>query len=175
MGWRVRHFRQPVLCEPLQWLPQRWLEQFFVPLRRILPPQGPRVNGFNSRYLHVITGQDYRHTATAPVFDLVRAIRQRRLRYIGHILRMPEIRVVRRALMALTVNGTQYPEGSLLVDCPAIPFADIEALAQRRATWNTMVNRLPYTNNNINLPLLPLGPVGLIWMSYIHILYYAYL
>ena len=101
------------------------------------------INGFNSRCLHVITGQDYRHTATAPVFDLVRAIRQRRLRYLGHILRMPESRVVRRALMALTVNGTQYPEGSLLMDCPTIPFADIEALAQRRATWNTMVNQLP--------------------------------
>ena len=101
------------------------------------------INGFNSRCLHVITGQDYRHTATAPVFDLVRAIRQRRLLYLGHILRMPESRVVRRALMALTVNGTQYPEGSLLMDCPTIPFADIEALAQRRATWNTMVNRLP--------------------------------
>ena len=84
-----------------------------------------------------------RHTATAPVFDLVRAIRQRRLRYLGHILRMPESRVVRRALMALTVTGTQYPEGSLLMDCQTIPFADIEAFAQRRATWNTMVNRLP--------------------------------
>ena len=100
-------------------------------------------NGFNSRYLHVITGQDYRHTATAPVFDLVRAIRQRRLRYLGHILRMPESRVVRRALMAITVTGTQYPEGSLLMDCQTIPFANIEALAQRRAAWNTMVNRLP--------------------------------
>ena len=37
------------------------------------------INGFNSRCLHVITGQDYRHTATAPVYDMVRAIRQRRL------------------------------------------------------------------------------------------------
>ena len=44
------------------------------------------INGFNSRCLHVITGQDYRHTATAPVFDLLRAIRQRRLRYLGHII-----------------------------------------------------------------------------------------
>ena len=101
------------------------------------------INGFNSRCLHVITGQDYRHTATTPMFDLVRAIRQRRLRYLGHILRMPESRVVRRALMALTVTGTQYPEGGLLMDCPTIPFADIEALAQRRATWNNIVNRLP--------------------------------
>ena len=52
------------------------------------------VNGFNSRCLHITTGQDYRVTATAPKYDLVRAIRQRRLRYLGHILRMSESRVV---------------------------------------------------------------------------------
>ncbi len=43
------------------------------------------VNGFNSRCLHVITGQDYRVIATTPEYDLLRAIRQRRLRYLGHI------------------------------------------------------------------------------------------
>ena len=42
------------------------------------------INGFNSRFLHVITGQDYRHIATALVFDLLRAIRQRRLRCFGN-------------------------------------------------------------------------------------------
>ena len=75
------------------------------------------INGFNSRCLHVITGQDCRHTATAPVFDLLCAICQRRLRYLGPILRMPESRVVRHALMVLTGSGTHYPEGSLLMDC----------------------------------------------------------
>ena len=58
------------------------------------------VNGFNSRCLHIITGQDYRVTATAPEYDLLLAIHQHRLRYLGHILRMPESRVVRRALVA---------------------------------------------------------------------------
>ena len=33
------------------------------------------INGFNSRCLHVITGQDYRDTATTPVYDLVLAVR----------------------------------------------------------------------------------------------------
>ena len=50
------------------------------------------VNGFNSRCLHIVTGQDYRVTAIAPEYDLILAIRQRRLRYLGHILRMPESR-----------------------------------------------------------------------------------
>ena len=99
------------------------------------------INGFICLCLHAIAGQDYRRTATSPVFDLLREIRQRRLRYLGHILRMPESRVVRRALMALT--GTHYPEGSLLMDCQTIAFENIEALPQRRAALNSMVNRLP--------------------------------
>ena len=46
-----------------------------------------------------------------------------------HNIEMPESRVVRRALMALTEYGTYYPEGSLLVDCQTIPFENIEVLA----------------------------------------------
>ena len=92
--------------------------------------------------LHVITGRDYRDTATAPQYDLLRAIRQRTLRYLGHVLRMPESRVVRRALMALTEGGTRYPEGSLLMDCQAYTLHDLQALAQRRATCNNLIHRL---------------------------------
>ena len=47
------------------------------------------VNGFNSRCLHVITGEDYRTTATVPAYNLVLAVRKRRLRYLGHVLRLP--------------------------------------------------------------------------------------
>ena len=72
------------------------------------------VNGFNTRCLHVITGQDYRVTATAPEYDLLLAIRQRRLRYLGHILCMPVSRVTRRALVALTKGGTFYPRAASL-------------------------------------------------------------
>ena len=55
------------------------------------------INGFNSTCLHVITGDDYRVTATAPACDLVLAVRKRRLRYLGHVLRLPADRMVRRA------------------------------------------------------------------------------
>ena len=73
------------------------------------------VNSVNSRRLHAITGQDYRVTASAPEFDLLRAIRQRCLHYLGHILRMPDSRVSRRALVALAKDGTVYPKGSLFM------------------------------------------------------------
>ena len=86
------------------------------------------VNWFNSRCLHVITGQDYRVTVTAPEYDRLGAIRQRRLRYLGHILRMPESRVVRRALVALAKGGTIYPKGSLFMDCQAMEMNQLMAL-----------------------------------------------
>ena len=67
----------------------------------ITEPVMRSVNGFNRRCLHIITGQDYRVTATAPEYDLFLSIHQRRLHYLSHILRLPESRVVRRALVAL--------------------------------------------------------------------------
>ena len=100
------------------------------------------VNGFNSRCLHIITGQDYRVTATAPEYALLRAIHQRRLRYLGHILRMPESRVVRRALVALAKGGTVYPKGSLFMDCQAMEMDKLVALAQRRGAWNALAKQL---------------------------------
>ena len=57
----------------------------------LIEPVMRNVNGFNSRCLHDITGQNYRVTATAPEYDLLLAIRQRRLRYLGHILRMQRV------------------------------------------------------------------------------------
>ena len=77
------------------------------------------VNGFNSRCLHVITGEDYRTTATVPAYNLVLAVRKRRLRYLGHVLRLPAESIVRRSLLALVKGGTHYPEGSLFSDCEA--------------------------------------------------------
>ena len=60
------------------------------------------LNGFNSRCLHVITGEEYLETAISPAYNLLLAVRQRRLRYLGHLLRLPRDSVVRRTLIAMT-------------------------------------------------------------------------
>ena len=86
-------------------------------------------------------------TATAPEYDLLHAVRQRRLRYLGHILRMPESRVVRRALVALAKGGTVYPKGSLFMDCQAMEMDQLVALAQRRGAWNALAKQLHWPNN----------------------------
>ena len=93
------------------------------------------INGFNSRCMHVTTGEHYRETATAPAYDLVLAVRRRRLRYLGHVLLMPSDRMVRCALMALVTYTSHYPSGSLLSDCQGIALPQLEAMASSRSMW----------------------------------------
>ena len=84
------------------------------------------INGFNSRCLHTITGKSYRETAVNPDFNLVRSIRQRRLRYLGHILRLPPERLLRKALFAYVLGSDSVPEGSLIADYPEhLPLGDL--------------------------------------------------
>ena len=59
------------------------------------------LNGFNNRCLHVITGEEYRVTAISPAYNLLLSVRQRRLRYLGRLLRLPLDSVVRRTLIGL--------------------------------------------------------------------------
>ena len=100
------------------------------------------INGFNSRCLHVITNADYRETATNPEFDLLLAIRRRRLRYLGHIFRMDAGRLVRRALAAYVHGGEQVPVGSLLEDCEPSLFEDLARIAWDRQGWQRRVEAL---------------------------------
>ena len=80
------------------------------------------LNGFNSQQLHRITGRSYREEATKPSYDLLKAVRSRRHHWLGHILRMPADRLVRRAVLALGQRaGPPYQHGSLLMDTPLPP------------------------------------------------------
>ena len=73
------------------------------------------LNGWNSRHLHIITRHSFRDEAVIPSFDLVRAIRQRRHRWLGHILRMPTSRLIRETINYIGSTGTPYEEGSILM------------------------------------------------------------
>ena len=92
------------------------------------------LNGFNSRCLHVITGEEYRVTAVSPAYNLLLSVRQRRLRYLGHLLRIPHDSLVRRTLIAMAGGGNRYPEGSEL--------KDLETLAVNRTAWRSKVATL---------------------------------
>ena len=104
------------------------------------------LNGFYSRCLHVITGEEYRDTAISPACNLLLAVRQRRLRYLGHLLRLPRDSVVRRTLIAMTDgdNPNRYPEGSIFMDCQGSELKDLETLAVNRTAWRHKVAALVF-------------------------------
>ena len=98
------------------------------------------INRCNSRCLHAITSEDYRIRATVPVYNLVLAVRKRRLRYLGHVLRLPAESIVRRSLLALVKGGAHYPDGSLS-DCEA-SLPQLEAQSLDRSAWRDRVSSL---------------------------------
>ena len=112
------------------------------------------VNGFNSRCLHVITGEDYRTTATVPAFNLVLVVRKRRLRYLGHVLRLPAESIVRRSLLALVKRGTHYPEGSLFRPC-----SHLFRFAFRSRSGPVPLVRVAFTPAKIDRTRSGCGPV----------------
>ena len=101
-----------------------------------------KLNGLNSRCLHVITKKHYRETATHPVFNLLLSIRKRRLRFLGHVLRMSNTRLLKKTLFAYVHGGADVPAGSLMMDCEGLSLRDLEDLAHDRAQWKSMVDNL---------------------------------
>ena len=101
-----------------------------------------KINGFNSRCLHIITGDSYRNTATKPVFNLVRAIRRRRFKYLGHVLRMHPDRLIRQTLLAYVNGPNGAPDGSLLDDCQGkSSINSLTSLAYDRKGWQRFMNK----------------------------------
>ena len=105
------------------------------------PPIVRKINGFNSRCLHNITGRTYREEAVSPTYNLVRAVRQRRMRWLGHILRMPADRLVRQTICHIAVGGPPFPAGSLLMDCNT-SLHNLVNYAADRAGWEVMVKNI---------------------------------
>ena len=100
------------------------------------------INGFNSRRRHATTRKDYRVTATTPVYDLVFAVRKRRMDYFGHVLRLPPDRIVRRSFFALVKGGTHYLDGSLFSDCELEYLQELIDTEMNRSAWRTKVASL---------------------------------
>ena len=75
------------------------------------------LNGANSRMVARITGQSIREEATigTRTFNLVKWIRARRLKWVGHILRLEDSRMIKQALQVIYDNRQ---EGDILMDIP---------------------------------------------------------
>ena len=105
-------------------------------------PTMAMINGCNARCLSHITRRSA-HTEASPrtrTFDLVGAIRQRRYRWLGHILRMPSNRLVKEAIRVQHDMGLP---GNIFMDTPpGVSFRELEMLAKNRKIWRARMPAL---------------------------------
>ena len=98
-----------------------------------------KLNGANSRMVAVITGKSQHDEASKETrtFDLVSWIRARRLQWLGHILRMDDDRLVKKAVELMY---TKPQKGDLLMDAPATSSWDeLCKRAESRDAWRQRV------------------------------------
>ena len=119
------------------------------------------LNGANSRMLSHITGRTAHEEASTKTrtFDLLTAIRARRLKWVGHILRMDPERLVYKALRHIhdtrpapakrhniaTRNNEyhKHTRGDLLMDVPAkYTWKELRQLASNRDGWRQRVQAI---------------------------------
>ena len=95
----------------------------------LTPEACRRLNGANSRMLSIITGKSQHEEASESTrtVDLVRWIRVRRLQWLGHILRMNDSRLIKKAVQHLFEEPTQV--GDFLMD------------ASQASSWDELCER----------------------------------
>ena len=60
------------------------------------------------------------------------------MRWIGHILRLPEDRLIKQVLVAQLKERSYHP-GGLCNDAPSEPLETLLAMANNRKLWATLV------------------------------------
>ena len=96
------------------------------------------INGANARSLCRFTGKDTHQEASARTrsYDLIKAIKQRRFKWLGHLLRMRGDRLVK---LAVRVQFARGQDGGFFVDLPYhLSLEEIEELAQERKIWKRL-------------------------------------
>ena len=79
-----------------------------------------------------------------PERDLVAMLRVRRLRWLGHVLRMSDDRRLKKLVLKFNaIYPDGYPEGSILMDAPDHnSVAELEPMAADRKMWAGLVSEL---------------------------------
>ena len=97
-----------------------------------------KINGANAKCMSRITGLTIAQEASSKTrtYDLLRAINKRKLEWLGHILRMPDVPSVRLVKTAVKVQYRMGMQGNMLENAPPTnSFAELEQLAQNRKKW----------------------------------------
>ena len=111
-----------------------------------------KINGCNARCLSHITHKTAHEEASkkTQTFDLVAAIRKRRHKWLGHILRLKGHRYVKEAVKAqLQLN---LP-GNITMDSPPLKFEELTKLAQDRAEWRKSTTHIGADASGVKKPV----------------------
>ena len=93
------------------------------------------LRNWNAKCLAAITGRSVYEETCEPTFNLIDHLRARRIRWVGHVLRLDSARPVKQAIMTME---PPYTPGSILDDAP--PHSTLEELcelAQNKEDWRT--------------------------------------
>ena len=97
-----------------------------------------KINGANARCISRITGKSSHQEASArtQTYNIIKALRRRRFKWLGHILRMEENRLVQKAVKV------QYEKGdfsNMLLDAPNTnSFDELRQIASDRNEWKRL-------------------------------------
>ena len=102
----------------------------------LTPKLQARINGSNASCVARITGHSIHFEASArtQTFDIILALRQRKWKWLGHILRQKGPRLIKEALRVQFANGDR---SNMLQDMPSFvdTFAQLSKLAADRDVW----------------------------------------
>ena len=104
------------------------------------------LNGANSQMLARVTGKSAKSQAnsTTAVYDLVKNIRKRRLRWLGDILRGDETRLLFEAMRVQFNEHKDGIQGTLFMDAPASDnIEELTLLAQEKIHWKALEQEIP--------------------------------
>ena len=100
------------------------------------------INGANSRMLARFTGKTIPQEARKATcsFDLVKAIRTRRFKWLGHILRAGPSRLIYQAVAEQFKMGKP---GNILMDAPPHScLSDLTVLVRDKKTWRALSHKV---------------------------------
>ena len=111
------------------------------------------LRNWNAKCLAAITGRSVYDETREPTFNLIDHLRARRIRWVGHVLRMDSDRPAKQAIMTMQ---PPYTPGSVLDDAP--PHTSLEELcelAQNKEDWRTIATDI---SPELDLEPEPLAP-----------------
>jgi len=100
-----------------------------------------KIRGFNRRLLSWMLGSSIVEETKNPSWCIIALIKRIRHRFLGHLLRMQQNRLLRRVFVASMGAFSPYPQGSLLNDWVE-PLSEIVELASDRITWQAFGRQL---------------------------------